>query len=764
MLSNLFTASPAVWSGLIASMIALPIIIHLINRVRHKTIDWAAMEFLLKSYRKNRNWVWLKQMLLLLSRIAVLLVGLFLLAQVGCNDQRVAALLGGQATHRYIIVDDSFSMSDRGNQGSAMDRAKSAMRQIVGQARTRSNQKVSVLRTSAIQFGKEENSRVPDFDIENSLADSAFVGSAETVISAMVPSSFASDAADSLEAVSQLISERDDEQAIVYLLSDFREKDWNAENEVSKSLASIANLGADIELIRCAQADHRNLAITGLEVIGNVRVAETPLMMEVTVTNFSDTSADKVQVSVASIVYQQRSASSNSAPPVADADELPTVFIESIEAGKSETRQFPVWFGQPGQHAVVATIGEDAVAIDNERFCSLEIKEESRVLLIDQSRRLHADFLALALNPNNLTGIRSDIQMADFLRSNDAEMLSRYDVIALCDPGQIDELGIKNLQRFVSEGGGLVYFGGPSTNFAFFNRYFYDNGQGLLPVELAEAEEVADREDDMPADVAATRHPIFAPVNDVRNSLLDLVQVKTVLRPSFSWVQKPPANASVIATFRSDPKYPLMVESQYGNGRTMLVMTTAGPLWNNWMRNATFPPILLLLEDYLAAGKYSATVNLVGQSIPIRKPTGSVTPDVLLWSPTAGDDLVERKIKLKQTDEGLAGRIGDSSLSKVNLATAQPGLYELLFRNMDSSSSVDRIAVNVDTAESGLQLISDEKLAQFSGNESAKIAAWDQLDSEPEQKQDATMHRMLLILLVALLIAEQTLGWMCSYH
>ena len=125
---------------------------------------------------------------------------------------------------------------------------------------------------------------------------------------------------------------------------------------------------------------------------------------------------------------------------------------------------------------------------------------------------------------------------------------------------------------------------------------------------------------------------------------------------------------------------------------------------------------------------------------------------------------MSEKFSFSKTDDGLVGQIGDSVLSKVNLGTGEPGLYELWFRNMDSSSSVDRIAVNVDSAESDLRLISDEKLAQFGGTESATIVAWDQLDSEPEQKQDATIHRMLLILLVLLLIAEQTLGWMCSYH
>ena len=148
MFSNLFTSSPTVWTGLIAGLVALPILIHLINLVRHRTVEWAAMEFLLKSYRKNRNWVWLKQFLLLLSRIAILVLGLFLLSQVGCENDRVAAFLGGRATHHYVLVDDSFSMSDRDNQGAALDRAKMVVQQIVGRARNRSNHRLSMLRVS----------------------------------------------------------------------------------------------------------------------------------------------------------------------------------------------------------------------------------------------------------------------------------------------------------------------------------------------------------------------------------------------------------------------------------------------------------------------------------------------------------------------------------------------------------------------------------------------------------------------------------------
>ena len=762
MFTNLFTSSPAVWGGLIAGLVALPILIHLINLVRHKTIDWAAMEFLLKSHRKNRNWVWLKQMLLLLSRIAILLLGLFLLSQVGCENDRIAALLGGRATHHYVLVDDSFSMSDRDNQGSAMDRARSTVTQIIGRARSRNNHRMSLLRYSAYGPIDDSGTLVPTFDIENEVVDSAFARQAESSTTGMKPSSFSVSAERALETVAELVNARNQENAIVYLLSDYREKDWQENGSVTESLESISDAGAAVELIRCVKTSHSNLAIGDLKPIGNVRVAETPLMMEVTVNNLSQDVAKKIQVTVSSAVYDRPAPGSTES--AAEVEELPTVFIESIEPGQSETRIFPVYFGGIGKHSVMAAIGEDAVAADNTRHCVVDVQANADVLIVDSSERRNADFLSLALNPNNLTGIRAEIQMADFLRSATTESLKRFDMICLCDVGQIDETALKNVRRFVSDGGGLVYFAGPNTNFGFFNLAFYEDGEGLMPVEIAETVEVDEREDGMSADIVAERHPIFAPVNDVRNSLLDLVLVKKVFKPSFKWLQNPPAQAKVIASVRGSRQSPLVIEGQYGNGRTMMFMTTAGPQWNNWMRNATFPPILLLLEDYLSAGKYPHEAALVGSAVPIVKPTGTVTPDVTLTSPTESVERVESKIRLTQTEAGLEASIGESLTSIINRSTSVPGIYELWFREMDSSSSVDRVALNVDQSESDLEIVDDEKLMQFFGSEAPSLTNWDQFNPEPKKKAVSSLSRLLLLLLVLLLVAEQTLGWMCSYH
>ena len=47
-------------------VVGVPVLIHLINMLRHRRVRWAAMEFLLRSHKKNRTWVTLKQLLLLL--------------------------------------------------------------------------------------------------------------------------------------------------------------------------------------------------------------------------------------------------------------------------------------------------------------------------------------------------------------------------------------------------------------------------------------------------------------------------------------------------------------------------------------------------------------------------------------------------------------------------------------------------------------------------------------------------------------------------
>src|SRR2546422_9818499 len=66
------------------ALISSPILIHLINRMRFKRIRWAAMEFLLKSQKRNRRRLIIEQLILLMLRcLMMVLAGLLLARYIG---------------------------------------------------------------------------------------------------------------------------------------------------------------------------------------------------------------------------------------------------------------------------------------------------------------------------------------------------------------------------------------------------------------------------------------------------------------------------------------------------------------------------------------------------------------------------------------------------------------------------------------------------------------------------------------------------------
>ncbi len=105
-----FDFLPMLWWGL--PLVAAPIVIHLINLLRHRRVPWAAMEFLLASQKKYRTRVLLKQLLLLALRVAAILGIVLAMAQPRWTHAIGQLLGGGRSTH-VVLLDDSYSMGER---------------------------------------------------------------------------------------------------------------------------------------------------------------------------------------------------------------------------------------------------------------------------------------------------------------------------------------------------------------------------------------------------------------------------------------------------------------------------------------------------------------------------------------------------------------------------------------------------------------------------------------------------------------------------
>src|SRR5256885_1238575 len=130
------------------ALISVPIIIHLINRMRFKRIRWAAMEFLLKSQKKNRRRLIIEQLLLLALRCFLVMLAGFLIARfLGFS---AFGFFQPQNTTHVVILDDTLSMSDRwreqGEVKNSFDAAKGLVRDIAkSAARAGSAQQMKVI-------------------------------------------------------------------------------------------------------------------------------------------------------------------------------------------------------------------------------------------------------------------------------------------------------------------------------------------------------------------------------------------------------------------------------------------------------------------------------------------------------------------------------------------------------------------------------------------------------------------------------------------
>src|SRR5947209_4742534 len=113
------------------ALISLPIIIHLINRMRFKRIRWAAMEFLLKSQKRNRRRLIIEQLILLALRCLLVVLAGLLVARLKYGGS-------GQLITHVVVLDDTLSMADRsrdkGQVQTAFDTGKDQIVQLARSA------------------------------------------------------------------------------------------------------------------------------------------------------------------------------------------------------------------------------------------------------------------------------------------------------------------------------------------------------------------------------------------------------------------------------------------------------------------------------------------------------------------------------------------------------------------------------------------------------------------------------------------------------
>jgi hypothetical protein len=308
----------------------------------------------------------------------------------------------------------------------------------------------------------------------------------------------------------------------------------------------------------------------------------------------------------------------------------------------------------------------------------------------------------------------------------------RVEYVVLPGVKTLPNEAVDALRRFVEGGGGLVIFLGPETSPIQYARL------GVLcpaqPGRMESASEAGGGWHLAKYDKAA---PMFAAFREPHSGNLSLPE----FTHRFSLAQS--AGSSAVAYF--EDAVPLIVARQVGEGRVVLVNSSADTAWTDWQKHKSFVPWIHATARYVTqrdeAHEREALPKFVSGSELALDVTGAV-------------DLKKQVLKLQRLGgEEISIATDDDGLDQEVLLET-PGIYVL----KDSAGrEIRRLAANLPTSESDLSAAPprevEEQITRNAAPEAPLLEAG--LFGKSKEKE---LWRVLMLGALALLLLEPILA------
>lgn len=694
---------PALVAGL--ALGAVPILIHLLNRQRHKPVPWAAMRFVLAAYRKTRRRVQLENLLLLLLRTAAVLFFAFAITRPFTGEASPLAALTEGRRDVVLIVDGSASMGLRDGVDTVFERSIGRAREIVRGLDAGRGDRVRML--FAGQYPRLLSWTTP-------------AQAASMLDTLSTPTDEPLDLAAALGDVLSVARAKPGDGPVlelgkleVIVLSDLQARAFRpgesraaraaatpragAKGDETKSegeprdalvdvLTELDQLGVRVVVEGLGGSDlvPANLGVVDVAPLGRVGVPGQTVEIGVSIANFGPTSKSSVRVVID-----------------VDGERRPHQTIDVPARGRAQV-VFAVSFAAAGEHVVTARLEDgDALAVDNARSLVLGVPPPARVLFVNGAPGsvIEEDEVGLVravvepMGDDLATGSASPFEPreipSDELTAPDLDFTA-YDVIWLANVANVPAPVVDALESAVAGGRALIVSLGDRVDLAAANdRLFRADGSGLLPAALGEHVAVRSRAESYyrVREFDAT-HPALAFFADERFRPL-LTEV-----PIYEFVAaRPLPSARVLATLDDDGAHPLLVERPYDRGRVWLWTTTIDPAWTRLPESpATLVP---LVHEWLheAARRGEGTKNLA-PGTPFSAEVSSFPRNVVLKRPDGSARALDGEPTPAPGGRWTLPRVGEKD-------TELAGLYRIESEGGRGLA----FAVNVDPLEGDLERV-----------------------------------------------------------
>lgn len=754
--------------GLGALAVAIPIIIHLLNRRRFRTIEWAAMDFLLEADRKNRRRVQLENLLLLLLRcLAIFLLGLLLARPFS----QLLRFQEAEQFERIVLIDDSLSMQASFGNSDIMDKARTSVINLVRSlAENDTDDLLTVITTSD-----------PDKRLFN--AETVNAENVESIIDE-INSLQAADSPANLSLVLQEMADTFENQQssatrVVYLVTDLRQRDWEGEatDKASQPLAILERItersddnkkpsGASVFVVDVGEENQNNLAIVDVRP-EDMLVSGVSNRFDISVANFGARVANNVRVEF----------KAGDAPPISRE-------VASIEPGSTET--VPITFTFVGDDrsddpvSVIRPVrisvqvfsndpgGEDRLAADSSRYYPARVAPGITTLVVDGDPssvygRSETFFLEPALLPpgSAQSGLAVDVVTETQFET---VLLNKYRVIYLCNLYRPSENMVRSLRTWVAAGGGLVIFPGDQVEDETFNQLFVDGPDPLSPASLLSIDGDEDEQkwrQIRPVDQLHDVMQVFAGdnnpfVNNIKIFRWWVAELASV--PENADADAEPSLAGepqAVARLTDDEDSIAVAERTYGKGRVTLFTFPSDADWTNWPDDPSYLVAMQILTRYMNNERAAGGDLRVGESIQSLIDITEHKRNAVLKMPG------ERQANLRAVQIEDEQQQANESIWQVDYPrTIHQGFYELELTRTDDTTDTVLFAANTEATESDLTRVRMEAFQPAITKAGGVYVQGDAIASQAVGGAQNEWWKTLLFLLIAVLALEQFLGWL----
>ncbi len=690
---------------------SIPVLIHLFNRNRFRTVKWGAMHLLDSAIKINKRRLKLEQLLLLLLRCCIPAVLALLMARPVLSG--FDSLVGAAKTSLVVVLDNSYSMEYGGAASGNFHQAKEATGKIIDDLGRGSDVSV-VLMAGGVSTLFDS----PSFDLgrvsKETLALDAGFGSAS------VP--------ESLEAAAGILAKMQHPFRELVVISDFQKVSWGESEAPARArvaeLLSKMPIKPQLTLFHVGAEGRDNVSVDSLDFSRLVFGVRQPVQVRANLKNFGDRSYPDLKVYFR-VDGKERAAA-------------------QISLGPNEERQvlFTHAFETAGSHFVEVLADADTLTADNSYSASIPVWDRVPVLLVNGDPnpaplKGETDFLEIALQPFGVAKLDlTDLIAPRVVEARDlnAEVISKSRVVVLANVRQLTDAQVRALKDFVRDGGGLLIFPGDRLNVEWYNTTMtLDNG--LLPLQMTS---LAGALDDKvaPARIVASHytHAALDMFNDPRNGNLADGEIKLWYK-----TRARPGDNTISILAQLDSGDPFLIEKKYGEGRVIQCTTPCDADWNNLPVRPFYLPLMQRLTTYLASTVFPPRNVDVGKPLLAFLPAAEAGKKALLIDP-AGN-----KVELP-----IVGK-GARSVVEFNQAR-RPGLYRLT----TPDNTTIHFVVNTARTESDLKQLGESERQKVAQAMKAKLvnthAEYKQLDQN--RRFGREIWRPLLWALLALVFGE----------